>query len=197
LKGVTQMYEMIKWAIRLLLVALVFVGNTATAEIVYFSVSGGGGSHLPIFGKFLDIQILNGSGSLDTESGRFEMIVKKRVTSWLVGSADITTHHIITPDHFEGRDLYFGPAEAERAMLVCEPIKGIVCDGIPFPAGEFISWESLFGSAKGARLTFLGKKEDFYGSGLEMPVTIADGSVLRIVWASIFADEFIDFQLSE
>jgi hypothetical protein len=32
---------------------------------------------------------------------------------------------------------------------------------------------------------------------LEMPVTIADGSVLRIVWASIFADEFIDFQLSE
>lgn len=187
---------MTKWGSRLLL-SLVLVGSTATAESVHFSVSGGGGSHLPIFGKFLDIQILEGSGSLDTESGTFEMVVTKRVNSWLVGSADITTHHIITPDHFEGRDLYFDPAGAKRAMLVCDPIKGIVCDGIPFSAGEYISWESLFGSAKGARLTFLGKKVDFYGSGVDMPVTITDGSVIRIVWASIFADEFIDFQLSQ
>lgn len=187
---------MTRWARRLLLLAFVFVGNTSTAEIVHFSVSGGGGSHLPIFGKFLDIQVLEGSGSFDTESGTFEMLVTKRVTSWLVGSADITTHHIITPNHFEGRDIYFDSSEAMRAMLICEPIKGIVCDRIPFAVEEYIPWESLFGSAKGARLTFLGKKEAFFGSGIDMPVTIADGSVLRIVWASVFADEYIDYKLS-
>jgi hypothetical protein len=179
------------------LLALVFVANAAAAEIVYFSVSGGGASHLPIFGKFLDIQILDGSGSFDTETGKFEMVVKKRVTSGLVGSADVTTRHIITPGHFEGRDLYFGPDEAKRAMLVCEPIKGIVCDGIPFKVGEFILWESLFQSAIGARLTFLGEKDDFFGSGISMPVSIKDGAVIRVVWPSIFADEFIDFRLTE
>lgn len=179
------------------LVVLVFVANVAAAEAVVFSVSGGGASYLPIFGKFLDIQILEGSASFDTESGKFEMVVKKRVTSKLVGSADVTTRHIITPGYFEGRELYFAPDEAIRAMLVCKPIKGIVCAGIPFTVGEFILWESLFHSAKGARLTFLGEKEDLFGSGISMPVTIEDGLVIRVVWPSNFADEFIDFRLTE
>ena len=190
----TRICEVSKRAI-VSLATLAALGSPASADVVHFSVSGGGASHLPILGKFVDIQVIDGSGTFDTESGQFEMVVTKRATSWLIGSAELTTHHVITPDHFTGRNLYLGPDGAVRAMLACEPIERFDCSRIPLPFGEFIQWESLFGSAKGVRLTFLGNKADFRGSGLDMPLTIANGSVLRIVWTGPAADEYIDYRL--
>jgi hypothetical protein len=184
-----------RWVASLVLVA-VAMSTTARGADKHFSVSGGGNTYLPVFGAFVDIEILRGTADFDTETGRFEMTVTKRATSRLIGTVELTSTIVISPDRVSGSDIEFDVAQTSFVISACKSIERFDCTRPQIQVGVPRPWKYLFGSARDVRLSFAGETRDFVGTATTMPVRIADGSALRIVYVDKVV-EVIDYHLAE